>query len=242
MPLLLPLAPSSDTVPFGLPNPFSATFADWLSLPEDHGAEFLNGQIDYKTFPTLDHGRVQRRLARIVDPYDAKLRGDGSPGGWWIGSEVDVIINGQGVRPDMVGWRRDHFPKKPTKGPNGAIEARPDWVAEILSESNQARDLKIKFDVYQAALIPHYWILDPIGRVLLIHHRQPKRYIYVDGGGVKETLHAQPFDGLHLNVGFLFPDDEDDEEDNTSRIGTEEPLPPVLAQGVPSSPDCGLSR
>ncbi|HRI66838.1 MAG TPA: Uma2 family endonuclease [Polyangium sp.] len=209
----LPLEGVPNSVPFGLPNPFPASFSDWLSLPEDYGAEFLNGQIDYKSFPSLDHGRVQRRLAHIVDPYDTRLRGDGSPGGWWIGSEVDVIINGQGVRPDMAGWRRDRFPKKPVKGPNGAIEARPDWVAEILSETNQSRDLKIKFQVYQAALIPHYWILDPIGRVLLVFHRQPKKYIYVDGGGVKRTLRAQPFDGLMVNVGSLFPDVEDDDHE-----------------------------
>lgn len=228
---------------FGLPNPFPATFADWLSLPEDYGAELLHGRIEYKAFPSLEHGRVQRRLARLVDPFDGPLRAHGTTGGWWIGTEVDVIVNGHGVRPDMVGWRRDRHPRKPKKGPNGAIEARPDWIAEVLSEGNRNRDrdLRMKYDIYIGAHIPHYWILDPVGRILLIHYKHPNGYIYVDGGGVKETVVAQPFHNLDLQVGYLFPDDQDDDaeddEDEDDYGDLHDRVTPVMDHGVPSSPD-----
>lgn len=200
------------------PALISATLTDWLALPEDDGAELLHGSIVHKAFPTLEHGRVQRKLGRFVDPFDARMHGGGGLGGWWIGTEVDVVIDGHGVRPDMVGWRRDKFPKRPREGSDGVIHAKPDWIAEVLSPSNRDRDLKDKFLIYQDAQIPYYWILDPEGRVLLVHYKHPEGYIYVDGGGIDRTIHAKPFDAIALEIKSLFSDDEDlEEEDDADR-------------------------
>lgn len=184
------------------------TFLDWLSLPDEVGAELLFGRIDYKSLPSLEHGRVQRKLGHFVDPFDRRSRNDGQPGGWWIGSEVDIIINGHGLRPDMVGWRRDKHREKPKPGPNGAIEVRPDWIAEVLSPSNRDRDLKIKLHIYQDAGVPHYWTLDPENRSLLVHSKRPESCIHVDGG-MTRTIRAEPFDALELHIPSLFDEPDD---------------------------------
>jgi Uma2 family endonuclease len=193
-------------------NSLPATFADWLALPEDRGAELLHGRIEYKAFPSLEHGRVQRKLGRFVDPFDHRFGDGNNPGGWWIGSEVDVIINGHGVRPDMVGWRRDKYPHKPRPNDKGAIDARPDWIAEVLSPSNRDRDLKEKFDIYQDACVPYYWILDPDARSLLVHTKHPAGYILVDGGSAKRILRPKPFDAIELRIGSLFAEDDEQDE------------------------------
>lgn len=205
------VVPSPVHMPAHLDRPQLVTFADWLALPEERGAELIHGRIEYKAFPSLEHGRVQRRLARFVDPFDRRPGDKNSPGGWWIGSEVDVIVNGHGVRPDMAGWRRENHPKKPRAGSKGAIEARPDWVAEILSTTNPDRDLKEKYQIYQDSGVPYYWILNPETKVLLVHYKHPQGYTYVDGGGTYQTICARPFDAVKLEIKSLFSDDEDDE-------------------------------
>lgn len=195
----LPTSPS-------LPSPGAATFGDWLALPEDSGAELINGRIERPVFASLDHGRIQRKLSRILDPFDHKP-GERYLGGWWIGCEVDVIIGKDGVRPDLVGWRRDLHPQKPAPGPNGAIEARPDWIAEIVSPGNASRDYKDKFFIYLNAGVPYYWIIDPRPRTMLALHRYDGT-TFVDGGMSDMTFRPKPFESLELRIGSLFDDDD----------------------------------
>ena len=44
------------------------------------------------------------------------------------------------------------------QGCNGA----PDIVIEILSPGNSKREMKDKFDLYEASLVKEYWIVDPV--------------------------------------------------------------------------------
>lgn len=113
----------------------------------------------------------------------------------------------------MVGWRRENHPKKPRRGPDGAIDVRPDWIAEVLSPSNRDRDLKEKFLIYQDAEVPYYWVLDPEARNLLIHYKHPEGYVYVDGGAAHRILRARPFDALELRIGSLFVGEDEEDDD-----------------------------
>jgi hypothetical protein len=58
-----------------VPPSVPKTIADWLAQPE----ELIQG------------------------PFDRKPGGPKGPGGWWIGSEVDVALDGRGYRPDIAG-------------------------------------------------------------------------------------------------------------------------------------------
>jgi Uma2 family endonuclease len=42
-------------------------------------------------------------------------------------------------------------------GCNGA----PDWVIEILSEGNSKKEMRIKYELYEAAGVREYWVVDP---------------------------------------------------------------------------------
>src|SRR4051794_4954869 len=87
-----------------------ATVADWLAEPEERGAELIGGRIVYKAMPSPEHGRAQRKLGEMLGPFDARPGGAGRPGGWWLASEVDVLLAGEGLRPDLLGWRRERVP------------------------------------------------------------------------------------------------------------------------------------
>src|SRR5690242_11346973 len=42
----------------------------------------------------------------------------------------------------------------------------PDWVAEVLSESNEAHDRVTKRRIYAEHGVSHYWIIDPEARTI----------------------------------------------------------------------------
>lgn len=184
-----------------------ATLADWLARPEETGAELIGGRIVYKAMPSPEHGRAQRKLGEALGAFDRRASGSGRPGGWWIVSEVDVVLGDEGVRPDLLGWRRDRVPELPRPSPGGAVTERPDWIAEVLSASTASRDLGDKLVLYHAAEVPHYWVIDPGNRTLLAYRWLREGYVAVLGAGSDKIVRAEPFEALELRVGLLFGDD-----------------------------------
>lgn len=60
------------------------------------------------------------------------------------------------------------------------------------------------------AEVPHYWILDPDERILLVHRWSRDGYTVVQRAAAGETVRAEPFEAIELRVGGLFGDEEDD--------------------------------
>ena len=193
-------------------RPRRATLAEWLAEPDEKGAELIRGRIVYKAFPSPAHGRAQRKLGTFVDAFDELPGEAGRPGGWWLSTEVDLELGGEGVRPDLLGWRRDRVASLPAAPPGEAVTERPDWVAEVLSPSTAARDLGDKMDIYRAAGVPHYWVIDPANRTLVVFRWTASGYLRVLAAGAGAVVRAEPFDALDLRVGLLFGDEggEDD--------------------------------
>ena len=89
------------------------------------------------------------------------------------------------------------------QGCNGA----PDIVVEILSPSNSKRELKDKFDLYEASLIPEYWIVDPNQRDIVIYTLNDElHYVgsrpYVAGA----LMTSEVLGGLEIDVAEVFQD------------------------------------
>jgi Uma2 family endonuclease len=187
----------------------SATFADLAALGDEVRAEIIGGAIVEKASPSAEHGQVQGALGGHLFRRFVRRPGGRWPGGWWIGSEIDVEFASHDLyRHDLVGWRRDRVPDCPTGRP---VRIRPDWVCEILSPSNEKRDLVDKLRVLHAAAVPHYWIINPEEKVLVVHRHQPAGYLVVLSASSGETVRAEPFDAVELRTGVLFGDEEEDE-------------------------------
>ena len=177
-----------------------ATYDDLLAVPEDIKAEVLGGELVTQPSPSLRHVRVQSGMNRFLGgPFDFD---DDGPGGWYIVSEVDVRLGEHDiVRPDVVGWRRERLDARIDATP---IDVVPDWICEVLSPSSTRRDRLVKFQLYARHGVPHYWLIDPIARLLEAYA--------LDGGQWKsigvhdDTAHARiaPFDAIELPVGRLF--------------------------------------
>lgn len=86
--------------------------------------------------------------------------------------------------------------------------ARPDWICEILSQSNAAHDRVVETRAYHQAGVPHYWLVDPGERTLVVMRHADAGYVTVLAATAQEVVRAEPFEAVELRVGSLFDDDE----------------------------------
>jgi Uma2 family endonuclease len=79
------------------------------------------------------------------------------------------------------------------------VTVRPDWLCEIVGESNRATDTIKTVRRYQQAGVPHYWILDQSARALTVYRHHTD--VAAEAG---ERVRAEPFDAIELDVATLF--------------------------------------
>ncbi len=189
-----------------LGQPDEATLADLLALPDQgHGYEIIEGNLVEKE-TSAEHGVAQSRIGRLLGPFDRRPGGR-LPGGWWFATEVVIDFGPrQQLRPDVVGWRRERMPERPT---GTVVSTPPAWICEIISPSNASNDTVKKKRIYHQHQVPHYWLLDPLQETLSVLRWGPDGYIEVLSAMRGERVKAEPFATIELQVGVLFGDDED---------------------------------
>ena len=187
-------------------SPEPASIDDLLARPEEERWELVNGRLVPKEAASGKHGDAQGTLFHLLFPYRGAGGGQGRPGGWLFGTEVLIEFEaGQVRRPDVAGWRRERLAQMPASAP---LRVRPDWICEILSPSNAADDTVRKMHLYHRAGVPHYWLVDPIGESLAVYRWTGDGYLHVLGATRDDTVHAEPFPEIELQVSVLFGDDE----------------------------------
>jgi len=184
-----------------------ASLDDFRAIPEaERFHELIAGELIQKAPPSGEHGAAQAAIVATVAPKFQRKPGDGHGlGGWWIATEVEILLEtGDIVRPDIVGWRREHCPERPTGMP---VKLRPDWICEVVSPSNAQHDTIDKLRLYHHVAIPHYWLADPRDATLTVLRWSPDGYLTRLRAGRGEVVRAEPFEAIELTVGTLFGDD-----------------------------------
>ncbi len=186
-----------------------ATFADLAALGDTPACEIIRGAIVEKAMPSAEHGESQGGIISTLTRRFQRRPGGRWPGGWWFGTEIDVEYEAHEVyRHDVVGWRRDRVPERPSGRP---VLIRPDWVCELISPSNEKRDRIDKFQVLQANGVPHYWIADPMEQTLIVHRWEPNGYLVILTAAAGDVVRAEPFHAVELRISALFAVEEDEE-------------------------------
>ena len=186
-----------------------ATLEEALARPEWERVELIRGTLVEKAAPTNEHSSAQVGLSsHLAVPFQRKPGGRW-PGGWWIRTEIDIQLGGELFRPDIAGWSRDRCPALP---PGWPVAIRPDWICEILSPSNETHDRVDKLQTYFAAGVPHYWLANPVERVLEVYRRTDLAYALVLSAKSGQKIRAEPFDAVELRVDELFGDDPEGDE------------------------------
>jgi Uma2 family endonuclease len=179
-----------------------ATARDLAAKDGDEQAwEIIDGELVQKATPSPEHGSAQFALSGLLFSPFGSSRG-GGPGGWWLMTEVEVEYTAPEVsRHDLVGWRRERSLDRPRGRP---VTSRPDWVCEILSESNASNDTVRKLRGLHRAGVPHYWLLDPERLTLTVLRWTAEGYLDVLSATADETVRAEPFDAIELHLATIF--------------------------------------
>lgn len=175
----------------------------WLSLPAEDRAELLRGRIVYKAMASIEHGDAAGNVFAQLD----RFRGPPSPdgGGCWLSQDVDLFLAGQGLRPDLAGWRIANHPRPPQKvniGVRhlGVYVAVPDWICEVLSPSTRSADEDhgFKWQAYHDSGVGHYWLVDLAREQLTVYRRGARSYeaVEVAAGDTKKPL--PPFESVNF--------------------------------------------
>ena len=138
------------------------TLKDLHSVPDDIRCEFIDGKIYYMTVPGTDHQLISSAIFRAFDLYIFEMKKDWVP----FSALIEVRLSNKGissVQPDVfVVCDRDRINRE-------YIDGAPDFIAEILSPSTKRTDRVIKRDLYMAAGVKEYWIVDPENRTVEVH-------------------------------------------------------------------------
>ena len=137
------------------------------ALPDDgRRYELLDGVLVVTPAPSLRHqGVVTRLLTTLVAACPDELRVFPAP--------ADVVLGDDTVvQPDVLVARA-------IDTASTALEARPVLAVEVLSPSNRGYDLVDKWERYQRAGIPSYWVIDPDVPELVAWELQDGEYIEV---------------------------------------------------------------
>jgi Uma2 family endonuclease len=183
-----------------------ATREQFWAIPEGQRFhELIGGELIEKAAPSGEHGNAQVILGGLIAIPFNRRPGGGGPGGWWIASEVEILVEtGEIVRPDLVGWRRDRCPERPVGIP---VRIQPDWVCEVVSPSNANDDTVKKLRLYHQNRVEHYWLVDPRDATLTVMRWNADGYVTRLRAERGEVVRAEPFEAIEIAIGTLFGDD-----------------------------------
>lgn len=179
-------------------HPSSLLTADdiWQTPDDGNRYEIIDGELYVSPPPVTEHqsasGGLHWRIAAFLDEHPI--------GKVWaapIGVKLDT---GTGVQPDLVYVSQERLRIVSARG----IEGAPDLVVEILSPSTRRLDLGVKLRRYQAAGIPHYWVVDPRRRTITTYSLVDGTYELTGSHGPGSIFRPALFPGLAIPVDTLW--------------------------------------
>ena len=181
------------------------TYADYLTWLDDKRRELINGFIHLMSAPMRNHARISGKLYSRIDMFADRRKGGCHV--YHAPFDVRLPVNKETennkiynvVQPDICVIC--DLSKLDDKGCIGA----PDLIVEVLSPSTLKYDWNYKFNLYEAAGVREYWIVDPKAKVVNAFLLQPDgKY---DLGTVYECNQKAPvhiFEGLEIDLNELF--------------------------------------
>ncbi|HMR55959.1 MAG TPA: Uma2 family endonuclease [Cyclobacteriaceae bacterium] len=156
-------------------------------LPEGTRAELIENSLYMSPAPTVTHQDIIVSLASQIYVFTKKKKL-----GKTFVAPVDVFLNPENAfQPDIL------FISKKNTGliKEDGIYGAPDLVIEVLSPGSKKLDLTKKKDVYEAAGVREYWVVDPATKVSQGFHLVKKKYepLNKEKGKLTSALLKQTF-------------------------------------------------
>jgi Uma2 family endonuclease len=154
-----------------------ASVREYLSSSYDPDVDFVEGELEERSFGEKDHAKLQLRAVRLL-----------GKGKWLVTIETRIRISPTRYRvPDVCVYERE---------PEEQVFQTAPWiVVEILSPEDRMSQMQRKIEDYRAIGCPNIWILDPWRR---------KAYRF-DGAAIVEGSELTTHDArLSIGVSQLF--------------------------------------
>ena len=177
------------------------TYADYLKWQFEERVELLKGRIFNMSAPSFAHqvivGEIYGQLwtylhkkpCRVfIAPFDVRLPRK-------LNDNQDIITV---LQPDVCVVCDTS--KYDAKGCLGA----PDIVVEVLSPSNNEKDLKNKFDIYEEAGVQEYWIVSPQDNTFLVNTLVNGKYVTHRPRVAGDIVTTPILPGFELDLRELF--------------------------------------
>lgn len=185
---------------FQLPTGGVWTYDDYALLPDDGKRyEVIRGELYTSAAPRPLHQRVITRLSFFLEGFF-----ENSALGTAFAAPIDVILPeklGDPVQPDIVFIRNDRLD---VVGETN-IEGSPDLAIEVLSPSNPAHDRSLKYQLYEEAGVPEYWIIDPLDRAVEVYVLQDGIYEQIGNWSDGEIARSVVLEGFSVPVNQIIP-------------------------------------
>ncbi len=159
----------------GVPWPWSAPDGAWhwelfCALPEDGNRyEVIAGRLEMSPPPRVIHQRVSGNLYALVREWSRRT----GAGEVFLAPLAVILPNTASyLEPDLIFVAREH---RSIITPDH-VQGTPDLVVEILSPGSVRADWVDKKAVYEKALVPRYWVVDPEAKTLTAFRLDEGRY------------------------------------------------------------------
>ena len=176
------------------------TYEDYALLPDDgRRYEVIRGELYMSAAPRPLHQRVIFRLSYFLESFLEKHEA-----GTAFGAPIDVLLPeklGDPVQPDILFVSNDRLD---IVGET-YIEGSPDLAIEVLSPSNPAHDRSLKYQLYEEASVPEYWIIDPQDRTVEVYVLREETYEQLGKWSAGETVRSVVLKGFSVPVEEIIP-------------------------------------
>jgi Uma2 family endonuclease len=173
-------------------------FLAWAD--EDTHAEWVSGRVIPKMPASRVHQRCNGFLYKLVATWlDHHPIGEVLPPPFLV--RLTMPDGKQMLRePDLIVVLNEHLDRLTEQ----YLEGAPDLVVEIVSAGRRATDRGEKFDEYEAAGVPEYWMIDPERKQAEFAQLNEQGVYQLVYSGSQEVYRSQVLPNFWLRVEWLW--------------------------------------
>lgn len=179
------------------PQPKLLTYADYsrLTPPDNGNYELHNGKIIYMPSPLDPHQKISMNLSAVLHFYVKK-----NQLGQVRTAPLDVkLTENDTVQPDIL------FIKKERESLiDGIVKGAPDVIVEILSPSNDAKEMSYKKYIYEVSGVKEYWVINIQKETILQYENKDNELYLRKTYAIDDTLTSLVIVDFNIKVRDIF--------------------------------------
>ena len=175
------------------PQPKLLTFKDYerLTPPDNGNFELHNGKIIFMASPLAKHQIVSGNLHAAIHSHirQNKL-------GIVLTAPMDTILTpNDTVQPDLLFISNERLIIIDRQ-----VKGAPDFIIEILSDSNTPKEMSYKKYLYESTGVREYWVINIEKQIITQYENVEDEFIRCSVAHINDTLISVVIEGLELKV------------------------------------------